>query len=246
MFTFKYGADPVKIWDTREVDLYLVPEAKAPPPEPALDEAAEAAARLLREAEAEVQALRQRAAQEGWREGQAEGFEAGYRKGAAAAQAEAEARLACQLEAVDRLRETVREQMAEEVEEVVLTVLERFLDHLEPGESDRITGWVHEMLIEAAPHVASVIEVHPEDVGSVLAVRADWEDIHPAPLTIRVVPNPALRRGECRLLTDAGWLERSLAADDDLRQIVQGWARSATTAAWTQGGPEEADVDQRD
>ncbi len=244
MFSFKYGTEPVKIWDTREFELRIVPGSEAPA-DATLDEAARAAAELLEAAQVEAAAIRDEAARDGYRQGQAEGWEAGYREGRAAAEAEAGSELARQLEAVDALRAIVREQMVNEAKAAVLAVAERFAGHLEEGERDRIAGWTHEMLIEAAPHVASVIEVHPGDVGAVLAARGAWEDIHPAPLTIRVVPNPNLRRGECRLLTDAGWLERSLEADDDLRQIVEAWARTAMAATWDSGVEREAEVDQR-
>ena len=244
MFTFKYGTEPVKIWDTRQVDLHLVPQAEAPA-DTTLDDAAQAAAELLEAAQAEAVAIREAAARDGYRQGEAEGWEMGYRKGQAAAEVEAGAELARQLDAVDALRTNVRERLVNEVEAAVLAMAERFAGHLEEDERDRITGWVHEMLIEAAPHVASVIEVHPGDVGAVLAARGAWEDIHPAPLTVRIVPNPNLRRGECRLLTDAGWLERSFEADDDLRQIVANWARAAVAATSGTGADEEVESDQR-
>jgi flagellar assembly protein FliH len=174
---------------------------------------------VLAEARAAADAIRREAEErraavfdEARRAGEAAGREAGYREGFAEGYAEGLRKAADQAAAALRDFEDERARWRKDafrhMADVAVAAAERLYRGQLTVDPEHIARVVHECLERSAPQAARVIAVHPLDVAVVLEALRTWRDVEPGVDGVRVVPAADLERGACRVLTDAGWLER--------------------------------------
>ncbi len=188
---------------------------------------------LLEEARKEAEQIREEARQAGYQEGFERGRKEGRERGMAEA-AQADAKLMePELNAISQYRDSVAKRAVKDVVRVVMSAIEAVHGKEVSDDNAYIGELVRTMLVEVAPRVASVIEVNPLDVDLVIASQDAWRYVHPNGIALRIVPNPALRRGDCRLLTDGGWMERTFSTVAELEPQISEWV-SQMVDAWGQ------------
>jgi flagellar assembly protein FliH len=150
----------------------------------------------------------------------AEGFARGHADGYAAGMAEAR-------DQVQRLRGLLEhctrplQQLDAEVEallvELALAAARRLVQHEYEIDPSRLAATVQEAIaaMVAVPREVRVL-LHPEDARLLKETL-----VRPAEVTAwRIVPDPTLARGDCRIAGDSGWVDATLATRE--RSLVQG------------------------
>lgn len=181
------------------------------------------ALRVLDEARVTAEAMGRQAWAEGREAGHREGYAQGYEEGRArAVQDLAEQSrtilLQCE-EAVARQRWASIAALAEIAAEAC-AVLYREKMAADPLHAAQV---VQRLLEEASPHRVQVVEISPLDLPVVIKAREEWEQAQPDTARIQIIPVAGLKPGACRVLTDAGWLERDWPTE--LEALVDAWKR---------------------
>jgi flagellar assembly protein FliH len=162
------------------------------------------AARIVEEARQEAERILSGAAA-AREQAVAEGFRQGFEKGAAE-----------WLAAVRGARERIAElahQARPEIARLALRVAEKVLRQRIEAQPDAILPMVDEALaVFLAQNPARVtLRVHPADAPTLAARERRWRERHPAIASLAVVPDESVARGGCRIETESGTVDATLA-----------------------------------
>ncbi len=152
--------------------------------------------------------------QDGLQRGHAEGFAAGQR--AALAQAQ---RLQALVDHIARPLVHLDDEIEHALVDLAAAIARRILHDELASAPERVVAVVREALAGLPPQLRSVrLRVHPEDAALLreqLPPPADVKDFE-------VVPDPELKRGDCRVLTESALIDASL--DRRVRVVAQALA----------------------
>ncbi len=162
------------------------------------------ARRILQEAEAQAAATR--AAVEGERaKAVREGFEQGYLEGAA--------RWAAAVRAAQEGVRSSIERSREDVLRLALRVAEKILRQRVEARPESTLPMIDEALrsLQSQQQLRVVLRVHPDDRALLEQRRPHWLDHFPAIATLAVVPDETLERGGCRIESEHGAVDATIA-----------------------------------
>jgi flagellar assembly protein FliH len=183
---------------------WQMPVFSAPPP-PALPTAAQ------------LDELEEAAHAEGFARGHADGLAAGLAEMREQAQ-----RLRGLLEHCARPLQQLDAEAEAALVELALAAARRFVQHEYEIDAARLAATVHEALaaLVAVPREVRVL-LHPDDARLLKDTL-----VRPAEVAAwRIVPDPTLARGDCRVAGDSGWVDATLAARErSLAQALLGEA----------------------
>ena len=171
------------------------PEPAAPPPPPAAPTEGEWLA--------QIEAARQAAYQEGYRDGMValEGFKKSHAE-------QVNAQVTRFVQNLDAEFDNLHEQVAQAVTRVAVQLARQVLRtelHTAPEAIAAVAGDAVEAVMLSARHIT--VQVHPQDLPLVAAGAQDVLQARGA----RVVAHPGVPRGGCRVESDAGAIDASIA-----------------------------------
>lgn len=157
---------------------------------------------------AQMEAVEAAAYQEGFERGHGEGYAAGNR----ATQAEAQ-RLRGLIEQIARPLAHLDDEVEHVLMELAVAVARRLLGEELTLAPERVATIARDALLALPPYVRDVrLHLHPEDVALV------GTQLTPPPeaQNFRVILDPALARGDCRLFTESAQIDARLNARLDV------------------------------
>ncbi len=225
--------DPLGIWQAAEsvwgapaTDLRPPPPPAAPPDEEqpdATDQPAEPPAPTA-EQQAHFAALERDAFTKGYAQGERAGLEAGSERAEAMLR-----RLAATLEELSSLRDQMMRQAERRLVELSLAIARRILQREVSVDPELAAALAHVALERLGSTAPAVIRLHPDDYTTVTAQDRDLWDGR----AVKVVPDPAIARGGCRVESEFGYIDASVDAQMD--EMARAMLGETTAPAARQG-----------
>jgi len=152
---------------------------------------------------AQLDAMERAAYEEGFARGHADGYAAGALDARNAAQ-----RLRQLLEHCARPLEDLDAEIEQALVELALQAARRLVQREYQFDPQLLAAAVHEAIGALATMPRELrVHLHPED----LRLLHDSLERPPELAAWRLVPDPALLRGDCRIASDSGWVDATLA-----------------------------------
>ena len=180
------------------------PEAPAEPPPPTAEQ------------QVHLAALERDAFTKGYAQGERAGREAGSERAEAMLR-----RLAATLEELSTLRDQMMRQAERQLVELSLAIARRILHREVSVDPELAAALAHVALERLGSTAPAVIRLHPDDYTTVTAQDRDlWNG-----RAVKVVPDPAIARGGCRVESEFGYIDASVDAQmDEMARAILGEA----------------------
>lgn len=213
--------DPHNIWQAAEA-VWGTPATdvrpQAPPP---ADDAPEDPPAPTAEQQAHLAALEREAFTKGYAQGERAGIEAGGERAEAMLR-----RLATTLEELSTLHDQMMRQAERQLVELSLAIARRVLHREVSVDPELAAALAHVALERLGSTAPAVIRLHPDDYTNVTGQDRDmWSG-----RAVKVVPDPAVARGGCRVESEFGYIDASVDAQmDEMARAMLGEAMAPAT-----------------